>query len=163
MRCTPSTLSLLSGIRNIVVILPDNCRSVRNRQLSIWKIGLFRGVGAGCHAVPQITVGRDVCTGEVGIGGAGYIQCAVVVHSNPTLDVVFAYVGMKTHNVRIEEGARCFNTRLRRTNVSLYERMASPEWDELRSLREAGFAGTTSCPAELRNSRGCSLNVVLSS
>ena len=64
---------LLSGIRNIVVILPENCRSVRNRQLSIWKIGLFRGVGAGCHAVPHITVGRDVCTGEVGTGGAGYI------------------------------------------------------------------------------------------
>ena len=28
----------------------------------------------GCHAVPRTAVGRDVCTNEVGIGGAGYFH-----------------------------------------------------------------------------------------
>jgi hypothetical protein len=30
-----------------------------------------RGVGDFCHDIPREAVGRDVCTNEVGIGGAG--------------------------------------------------------------------------------------------
>jgi hypothetical protein len=42
--------------------------------LNMEKSGYFYGVGDGCHAVPRTAVGRDVCTNEAGIGGAGYFH-----------------------------------------------------------------------------------------
>jgi len=58
-----------------------------------------------------------------------------------------AHGGLKTHKVRIDESSRCFQSRptndgFAGTNVSPYEKMATPERDKPRSLRKDGCAGT---------------------
>jgi hypothetical protein len=104
----------------------------------------------GCHAVPRIAVGRDWRRRIIPL-------TRVYRASNPPLCVVNVNGGLRGNNITVTpmsqppqytaspvQTSRPTKRWLRRNGTSHvpYERMASPERDEPRSLQKDGFSGT---------------------